>query len=156
SEHAFERLTRMDGRELRVVSHPPLIVPAEELWRGAYRKRFEGVVRRMFLQYRASLPNDLRALLEQYRVVDVARKAVGVGSVGTRCWIALLLGIDLKDPLFLQIKEAQASVLERFLGRSGYANHGQRVVAGQRLMQSSSDIFLGWGRVSLDDKERDY
>jgi uncharacterized protein (DUF2252 family) len=147
SEHAFERLTRMEGRELHLVAHPPLIVPSSELWKGVERKRFEDVVLSMFEHYRASLPNDRRALLGQYRFVDIARKAVGVGSVGTRCWIALLLGADVRDPLFLQIKQAQASVLERFVGRSVYTNHGQRVIAGQRLMQSSSDIFLGWGHL---------
>jgi uncharacterized protein (DUF2252 family) len=111
----------------------------------------------MFREYRASLPNYRRELLLQFRLVDFARKVVGVGSVGTRCWTALLLGIDNRDPLFLQIKEAQSSVLERFLGPSKYLNHGQRVVAGQRMMQSSSDTFLGWGRgVVITGASRDY
>jgi uncharacterized protein (DUF2252 family) len=157
SEHALERLTRPAGKDLRIVSNPPLVVPIDELFGPAERKRFEGAVRRMFRWYRASLPGYRRALLEQFRVVGLARKAVGVGSVGTRCWIVLLLGVDRRDPLFLQIKQAQASVLERFVGRSRYANHGQRVVAGQRLMQSSSDIFLGWGRIEgIDSAPRDY
>ncbi|HEX8794123.1 MAG TPA: DUF2252 domain-containing protein [Polyangiaceae bacterium] len=157
SEHAFERLTRVAGRTLRIVSSPPLVVPIDELFAPAQRKRFEEAVRGMFRWYRASLPGNRRALLEQYRVVDFARKAVGVGSVGTRCWIVLLMGVDRKDPLFLQIKQAQASVLEPYLGRSRYQNSGQRVVAGQRMMQSSSDIFLGWGRTSgIDGGSRDY
>ncbi len=96
--------------------------------------------------YRHTLQGDRRHLLEGYRYVDVARKVVGVGSVGTRCWIVLLLGRDEGDPLFLQVKEAGPSVLEPLLGKSGFANHGQRIVEGQRLMQASSDIFLGWIR----------
>jgi uncharacterized protein (DUF2252 family) len=100
----------------------------------------------MFLQsYTSSLADDRKYLLSQYRVVDVARKVVGVGSVGTRCWVIYLRGNHDEDPLFLQLKEAQASVLEPFVGESKYANHGQRVVAGQRLIQSAPDIFLGWG-----------
>jgi uncharacterized protein (DUF2252 family) len=107
--------------------------------------------------YRRSLVSDRRHLLGQFRVVDIARKVVGVGSVGTRVWIVLLLGRDDSDPLILQAKEAEASVIERFAGRSRYANRGQRVVAGQRLMQASSDIFLGWDRVlGLDDQPRDF
>jgi uncharacterized protein (DUF2252 family) len=157
AEHAFERLTHVSGSGLRLDSHPPVLVPMDELYGGAQRKRFEKAVRDMFREYRASLPNDRRALLEQYRLVDIARKVVGVGSVGTRCWVALLLGLDRYDPLFLQIKEAQASVLERYVGRSRYVNSGQRVVAGQRLLQSSSDIFLGWGRaLSIDGVSRHY
>jgi uncharacterized protein (DUF2252 family) len=157
AEHAFERLTHLAGNDRRLVSHPPVVVPMDELYGGAQRKKFEEAVRGMFREYRASLPNDLRALLEQFRLVDVARKVVGVGSVGTRCWVALLLGVDRNDPLFLQIKEAQPSVLERWVGRSRYASSGQRVVAGQRLIQSSSDIFLGWGRApSIEGVSRDY
>ena len=97
-------------------------------------------------------------MLERFRFVDAARKVVGVGSVGTRAWILLMLGRDGEDPLFLQAKEAQASVLEPFLGKSEFANHGQRVVEGQRLMQSASDIFLGWLHVSsaIDGVERDF
>src|SRR5262249_1654478 len=107
--------------------------------------------------YRRTLQPDRRRLIESYRLVDFARKVVGVGSVGTRCWIALLLGRDAKDPLFLQIKEAEASVLEPHAGRSGFANHGQRVVEGQRLLQASSDILLGWIRTAgVDGQERDF
>jgi uncharacterized protein (DUF2252 family) len=157
SEHAYERMTRRSDGLRRIVSHPPLIVPLDELLAPKERRRFEDVIRGMYRQYRASLPNHRRALLEQFRLIDFARKVVGVGSVGTRCWTALLLGVDANDPLFLQIKEAQASVLERYVGRSRYANKGQRVVAGQRLMQSTSDIFLGWGRATGGDLEpRDY
>jgi hypothetical protein len=104
------------------------------------------------------LESDRRHLLEQFRLVDVARKVVGVGSVGTRCWIALLLGRDDVDPLFLQVKEAQESVLERFVGKGAYTHQGERVVAGQRLTQAASDIFLGWvGGVSpIDGQARDF
>lgn len=157
SEHALQRLTRLEGNEVRMVSHPPLVVPIDELFAPAERKRVEESVRGMFRGYRASLPGNRRALLEQFHIVGLARKAVGVGSVGTRCWIALLLGVDESDALFLQIKQAEESALERFLGRSRYADHGQRVVAGQRLMQSASDIFLGWGRsTGMDAGARDY
>ena len=108
--------------------------------------------------YRRTLETDRRHLLEGFRFVDLARKVVGVGSVGTRAWIALFLGADDQDPLFLQIKEAQRSVLEGFVGKSEYNNCGQRVVAGQRLMQATSDIFLGWHHVNagIDGKERDF
>jgi hypothetical protein len=97
------------------------------------------------------LPDHRRVLFQQFRLVELARKVVGVGSVGTRCWIALFLGIDNNDPLFLQIKEADASVLEEFAGASEYQNHSQRVVAGQRLMQAEGDILLGWGQTSAID-----
>ncbi len=107
--------------------------------------------------YKASLPNDRRVLIERYRFVDIARKVVGVGSVGTRAWVVLLLGRDHDDPLLMQVKEAQASVLEPYLGASRYKNHGQRVVEGQRLMQASSDILLGWERATgFDGTSRDF
>src|SRR5262249_54019277 len=99
-----------------------------------------------------TLPIDRRRLVEQFRLADFARKVVGVGSVGTRAWIALLLGHDGTEPLFLQVKEAQPSVLEEFLRPSSFENHGKRVVVGQRLMQASSDIFLGWVRVDAGDE----
>jgi uncharacterized protein (DUF2252 family) len=157
SEQAFARLTRLVGGERRIASNPPLLVTLDALYATAARRRVQEVVWNMFRAYRASLPNDRRVLLEQYRLVELAHRVVGVGSVGTRCWIALLLGVDNNDPLILQIKQAQASVLERHLGRSRYPNHGQRVVAGQRLMQSASDIFLGWGRAAgIDRVPRDY
>jgi uncharacterized protein (DUF2252 family) len=108
--------------------------------------------------YRRTLTADRRRLLERFRYVHAARKVVGVGSVGARAWIVLMLGRDDGDPLFLQVKEAQASVLEPYLGKSEYENHGQRVVAGQRLMQATSDIFLGWlhATETLDGAERDF
>jgi uncharacterized protein (DUF2252 family) len=107
--------------------------------------------------YRHSLQPDRRHLLEGYQLVDFARKVVGVGSVGTRCWIALLLGKDTDDPLFLQIKEAEASVLEPYAGKSGFGSHGQRVVEGQRLLQAASDVLLGWTHTQgLDGVERDF
>jgi uncharacterized protein (DUF2252 family) len=107
--------------------------------------------------YRSSLVSDRKHLFDQYRFVHMARKVVGVGSVGTRAWILLFEGLDGGDPLFLQAKEAQSSVLEHFLGVSEYTNHGERVVSGQRLMQASSDIFLGWQRTNgLDGVDRDY
>ena len=111
----------------------------------------------MIRSYRATLPSDRRQLLERFRYVDAARKVVGVGSVGTRAWIMLMLGRDDADPLFLQFKEAQASVLEPFLGASEYEQHGQRVVEGQRLMQAASDIMLGWVRTRTSTaSSRDY
>ena len=115
-------------------------------------------MRKLIRGYRRTLETDRRHLLEQFRFVDLARKVVGVGSVGTRAWIALFLGTDEQDPLFLQVKEAQPSVLEQFVGKSEYSNCGQRVVAGQRLMQATSDIFLGWQHVApgLDGQERDF
>ena len=108
--------------------------------------------------YRLSLEQDRRRLLEQFQLTDFARKVVGVGSVGTRAWIALFFGRDGQDPLFLQLKEAEASVLEEYVGKSQFRNHGQRVVVGQRLMQATSDIFLGWIHVKagLDGVARDF
>ena len=139
----------VDG-ELRIVADPPLIVPIEDLVGARDRVRGSRDVRCVTLirSYRRTLAADQHHPLEEFHYVHAARKVVGVGSVGTRAWILLLLGRDDHDPLFLQAKEAQASVLERFLGKSQYHNHGQRVVAGQRLMQAASDIFLGWQRVN--------
>ena len=115
-------------------------------------------LRGLFREYRSSLAFDRRVLLEAFELRDFARKVVGVGSVGTRAWIALLTGREDADPLFLQIKEAQASVFEPYLGPSEFANHGERVVTGQRLMQAASDIFLGWVHVpaGLDGEPRDF
>jgi hypothetical protein len=110
-----------------------------------------------FANYTRTLQPDRRHLLDSYKLVDIARKVVGVGSVGTRCFIVLLLGRDENDPLFLQVKEAESSVLEPYVGKSDFSHHGQRVVEGQRLMQAASDIFLGWDRVpGVDGVERDY
>ncbi len=156
---AFEKLThRVDGN-IRIVSHPPLVVPVEELLpQTADRERIEKIFRDYVLAYGKTLQDDRRHLLEQFRYMHMARKVVGVGSVGTRAWIILLLGRDDNDPLFLQVKEAQASVLEPYAGKSRYADHGKRVVEGQRLMQAASDIFLGWERVSagLDGQPHDF
>jgi uncharacterized protein (DUF2252 family) len=152
------KLTRIvDGRP-RIISDPPLIVPAEELVpRQTDRKALLSMLADLLARYRRTLQGDRRFLFEQFEFADMARKVVGVGSVGTRCWIVLMLGRDDSDPLFLQVKEAAPSVLSRFVGASKYANQGQRVVAGQQLMQASSDIFLGWQRVpGMDGQSRDY
>ena len=153
------KLTRIvDGRP-RIISDPPLLVPIDELMpKEQERTAFWAQLAGLIAKYQRTLETDRRYLLEQYQVADIARKVVGVGSVGTRCWIILLHGRDESDPLFLQVKEAEASVLSRFVGASKYTNMGQRVVAGQRLMQASSDIFLGWQRIEdgLDGKRHDY
>jgi uncharacterized protein (DUF2252 family) len=153
------KLTQMvDGRP-RIIADPPLLVPIADLIPGqADRTGFESQLKDLIGKYRRTLETDRRFLLEQFEFADMARKVVGVGSVGTRCWIVLMLGRDDSDPLFLQVKEAEASVLSRFVGASKYTNQGQRVVAGQRLMQASSDIFLGWQRTEagLDGKPRDF
>ncbi len=159
SMQAFEKLTHLVDGEPRIISDPPLIVPIEELLpEHIEREAVEDELRNLIRSYRRTLETDRRNLLEQFRFVHLARKVVGVGSVGTRAWIALFLGIDEQDPLFLQIKEAQPSVLEQFVGKSEYKNSGRRVVAGQRLMQATTDIFLGWQHVSsgLDGQERDF
>ncbi len=155
SMRALNKLTRVvDGRR-QIISDPPLIVPVEDLFPDAdhHIEMFTDLIRK----YRQSLPTDRKHLLEQYKFSQMARKVVGVGSVGTRCWIILMHGPRQDDVLFLQAKEAEASVLERFTKKSQYGNHGARVVAGQRLMQASSDILLGWQRsVGLDGVSRDY
>ncbi len=161
SMQAFAKLTRMVDGEPRIVADPPLIVPVADLVDASVpREQLVQTMRELIRSYRGSLQNDRRVLLESYRFVDMARKVVGVGSVGTRAWIVLLMGIDGRDPLFLQAKEAQRSVLERFVGKSRYSNQGERVVRGQRLMQAVSDIFLGWQRATatdtLDDASRDF
>ena len=138
---AFKKLTRAVDGEPRIVSNPPLIVPVSELFTG--EEEIAGA-RLVVREYRRTLLGDRRHLLERYRLVDAARKVVGVGSVGTRAYILLFLGQDNNDPLFVQMKEAEASVLEPFLGKSAFRNHGQRVVEGQRLMQAASDTMLGW------------
>jgi len=158
SMQAYAKLTHEVDGQRRIVSMPPLIIPIEELVpEGSGRDDINGELHHLIRSYRRTLETDRRELLESYRYVHAARKVVGVGSVGTRAWILLLLGRDEQDPLLLQAKEAQESVLERFVGKSKYANSGQRVVAGQRLMQAVSDIFLGWQRVTgLDDAQRDF
>ena len=158
SMHAFSRLTHEVDGEPRIISDPPLIVPVEELFPHTTAEQMTEVVREFIRGYRRTLQTDRRTLLEQFRMVHFARKVVGVGSVGTRAWIALFLGLDGQDPLFMQVKEAQSSVLEEFAGKSNYSNHGERVVAGQHLMQASSDIFLGWRRMAnpVERIERDF
>jgi uncharacterized protein (DUF2252 family) len=157
SMEAFDKLTTDVGGERRIISEPPLIVPVEELLPADEATRFLATIHELIRSYRRTLQGDRKHLLEDFRFVHLARKVVGVGSVGTRAWIALLLGRDGQDPLFLQAKEAQASVLEPFVGKSRYANHGQRVVEGQRLMQAASDIFLGWNRLTgIDGVVRDF
>ncbi|GGQ89640.1 hypothetical protein Saso_40820 [Streptomyces asoensis] len=153
----FDKLTHeVDGRR-RITPDPPLITPLEDLLPNGRRGDLEKEIRRLIERYGQTLPSDRRYLLEQYRVADMARKVVGVGSVGTRCWIVLLLGKDDEDPLFLQAKEADESVLAPHVGASTYRTQGERVVAGQRLMQATSDIFLGWERVEgIDGRRRDF
>jgi uncharacterized protein (DUF2252 family) len=154
---ALAKLTELVDGEPRIADQSPLIVPLSALAGDDVDEMMDGL-RDLFREYRASLDHDRRVLLEGFRLRDFARKVVGVGSVGTRAWIALLTGRDDADPLFLQMKEAQASVLEPFLGASEFSNHGQRVVTGQRLMQAASDIFLGWLHVEagLDGQPRDF
>ena len=157
SMRALGKLTEMVDGEPRIVSDPPLIVPIEELVTGVDQADLDDFVRGAIRTYRRSLTADRRRLLERYRYVHAARKVVGVGSVGTRAWILLLLGRDGNDPLFLQLKEAQTSVLEPFLGKSAFGKHGQRVVEGQRLLQAAGDIMLGWIRITaLDGVSRDF
>jgi uncharacterized protein (DUF2252 family) len=154
---AQAKLTRSENGHVRLISEPPLIVPVEELAPDASPQRIEEELRAALASYRRSLSADHRRLLDRFEYAHAARKVVGVGSVGTRAWVVLLLGRDGDDPLFLQAKEAQASVLEPFLGKSAYAQHGRRVVEGQRLMQSASDILLGWARSDgLDGVDRDF
>jgi uncharacterized protein (DUF2252 family) len=157
SMRAFSKLTAEINGEPRIVGDPPLIVPIEDLvLPGTTREAVERSMRQLLRSYLRTLMHEHHPV-EEFRYVHMARKVVGVGSVGTRSWILLLVGRDDQDPLILQAKEAQASVLERFLGQSQYSNHGQRVVVGQRLMQAASDIFLGWQRVvDIDGQVRHY
>ena len=157
SIRAFDKLVSTVDGEMRITGDPPLIVGIRDLFSELDADGIEAAVRDIIRAYRRTLPGDRRRLLERFRYVDAARKVVGVGSVGTRAWIVLMLGRDESDPLFLQVKEAQPSVLEPFLGRSSFASCGQRVVEGQRLMQSASDIMLGWIRLTAPDGvERDF
>jgi hypothetical protein len=155
---AFSKLTQMVDGEPQIVGDPPLIERVEDVAGDMDPEVVVEGLHELIRRYRESLQSDRRILLEEFRLVDLARKVVGVGSVGTRAWIALMLGRDETDPLFLQFKEAQPSVLEDFTAKSGYANHGERVVAGQHLMQASSDIFLGWLRNEggFDGVSRDF
>ncbi len=154
---AFERLAHSVEGDPQIISDPPLIVRVADLLPQLRARELQEGMHEILRSYRESLAHDRRRLLERYRFADLARKVVGVGSVGTRAWVALMVGRDERDPLFLQCKEAQPSVLEPFLGRSEFDNHGRRVVEGQRLMQSSSDIMLGWLRTKgIDGVTRDF
>ncbi|MGD0747585.1 MAG: DUF2252 domain-containing protein [Acidimicrobiales bacterium] len=157
SLQAQEKLTEVVGGRRRIISDPPLIVPLAELSAEQEPDALLESLHQLVRSYRRTLQTDRRHLVEEFELIDVARKVVGVGSVGTRAWILLFQGRDGDDPLFLQAKEAEASVLEEFVGKSTYASHGERVVAGQHLMQAASDIFLGWQRVEgFDGVSRDY
>jgi uncharacterized protein (DUF2252 family) len=154
---AFAKLTEVVDGERRIISDPPLVVRIDDLVEPGEARDVKELAATLIRNYRRTLPEDRRGLIERFRYVDTARKVVGVGSVGTRAWIVLLLGRDNDDPLFLQAKEAQASVLEPYLGKSGFSSHGQRVVEGQKLMQAASDILLGWlTTIGLDGIERDF
>jgi uncharacterized protein (DUF2252 family) len=146
SLQALSKLAELVDGEYRIVNQPPIVVPMRDLAAtyGVSGDETDQILRDQFRAYRATLQDDRRRLLERFEIVDVARKVVGVGSVGTRAFIVLLQGRDAHDPLFLQVKEATASVLEQYLPKSRYAEAGERVVQGQRIMQAASDIFLGW------------
>jgi uncharacterized protein (DUF2252 family) len=158
SMQALEKLANVVDGHARIVAHPPLIDTIDVLFPDRDREDVMSEMRGLLRDYRASLVADRRHLLRRYRLVDMARKVVGVGSVGTRCWILLMEGVDGRDPLFLQAKEATDSVLTRFTGIKQRGQNGERVVLGQRLMQASSDIFLGWHRVNnlADGVQRDF
>jgi uncharacterized protein (DUF2252 family) len=155
SHQAFDKLCHFQEGEPRIISDPPLIVPVEVLLQELDDAAPSGRMQMLIDSYRDTLQPNRRHLLERYRVAHLARKVVGVGSVGTDAWIILLLD-DHDAPLLLQVKEAESSVLEQFTLASEFSNHGQRVVSGQRLMQAASDIFLGWERFSWGSEERDY
>jgi uncharacterized protein (DUF2252 family) len=157
SLRALERLTETVDGDLRFRSEPPLLVRGEDLLPSGDGRDVATVLADVLSAYRETLPADRQHLLDGYEFRQIARKVVGVGSVGTRAWVVMLTGADDSDPLFLQAKQAEASVLEPYAGASRYRNHGRRVVEGQRLMQAASDIFLGWCRATgLDGRERDF
>jgi uncharacterized protein (DUF2252 family) len=156
SMSALSKLTEVVDGHPRIVDQSPLVVPFDRIADEAQREDLVTLLHQILDKYRESLPEERRVLFDRFHLVDVAHKVVGVGSVGTRAWIALLLGDRGNEPLFLQFKEAQASVLEHGFRASRFRNHGRRVVVGQRLMQASSDVFLGWVRVQSDDGQRDY
>ena len=158
STKALAKLTTMIDGQRRIISDPPMIVPVEEVFADIQADAIYQLLHAVLGKYRRTLQSDRRHLLEQFTLVQVARKVVGVGSVGTRAWILLLDAADGVEPLFLQAKEAQPSVLAGYCGRSRYNNQGERVVAGQHLMQAQSDIFLGWTRVPnpVDGLDRDF
>jgi uncharacterized protein (DUF2252 family) len=146
AEHIFPKIAKVINGRTRIVDHPPLVYHPRE------SDIMQKHVIRMFHNYRETLPAERRVILDRYHILDVARKVVGVGSVGTRCAVALLMA-GPHDPMLLQFKEALPSVLEPYAGKSRYANHGDRVVTGQRMLQSASDVFLGWTR---DEEGRSY
>jgi uncharacterized protein (DUF2252 family) len=157
SLHALDKLSTVVDGQRRIVALPPVVVPVEDLVPGASADKLFQQMQELLQGYSRSLAPERRQLLAQFRLVHMARKVVGVGSVGTRSWVLLLLGRDDNDPLFLQAKEAEASVLEGYVGASEFAHHGERVVAGQRTMQASGDIFLGTRRVrGIDGQDRDF
>ncbi|MGO9188170.1 MAG: DUF2252 domain-containing protein [Streptosporangiaceae bacterium] len=158
STKALRKLTTVAEGRRRIISDLPMIVPVEEVFADVQADAIYEQIRGVLGKYRRSLQSDRRHLLEQFTLVQVARKVVGVGSVGTRAWVLLMDACDGVEPLFLQAKEAQPSVLAEYCGRSQYTNQGERVVAGQHLMQAESDIFLGWTRVPnpLDGVDRDF
>ena len=158
SMKAMGKLTAVVDGQRRIISDPPLIVPIEEIFADVQADTIYQLLHTVVGKYRRSLQSDRRHLLEQFAMTQVARKVVGVGSVGTRAWVVLMDAADGVEPLFLQAKEAQPSVLAQYSGRSQYANQGERVVAGQHLMQAQSDIFLGWTRVPnpVDGLDRDF
>jgi uncharacterized protein (DUF2252 family) len=154
---ALRKLTTAADGQRRIISDPPMIMPIEDVFADIQADAIYAEIRTVLGKYRRTLQSDRRHLLEQFTLVQVARKVVGVGSVGTRAWILLMDAGDGTEPLFLQAKEAQPSVLAEFCGHSQYANQGERVVAGQHLMQAESDIFLGWTRAAGPDKvDRDF
>jgi uncharacterized protein (DUF2252 family) len=157
SLQALSKLGELVDGKYRIVSQPPIVVPLRDLAAtyGLAPAEADRVVRDQFRAYRETLEDDRRELLERFQIVDAARKVVGVGSVGTRAFIVLLQGRDAADPLFLQVKEATASVLEPYVRRSRYRHHGERVVQGQRRMQAASDIYLGWTK-GLDVRRHFY
>jgi uncharacterized protein (DUF2252 family) len=154
----FSKLTTMVNGRPRILAEPPLVVPLADLVTDRVEAgELAAGMSVLLSRYRQTLQEDRRMLIRQFEFADMARKAVGVGSVGTRCWIILMMGRDRSDPLFLQVKEAEPSVLSQFAGASEFASQGQRVVAGQRLMQAASDIFLGWQRITgPDGGQRDF
>ena len=157
SMRALGKLTTVVDGQRRIISDPPLIEPVEEVFADAQAGAIYDLIREVMGKYQRTLQSDRKHLLEYFTLVQLARKVVGVGSVGTRAWIALMEGVDGTEPLFLQAKEAQPSVLAAWCGRSQYRNQGERVVAGQHLMQAESDIFLGWTHVvGPDGVDRDY
>jgi hypothetical protein len=154
---AFSKLTHVVDGKLRIISDPPSLMPLDELVPEDQAADLDERVLKILAAYRETLSNDRKVLFDSYEYVHAAMKVVGVGSVGTRAWIVLMVGRDIGDPLFLQLKEAQQSVLEPYVGASRYGKHGRRVVEGQKLTQAASDIFLGWTTAKgFDGVERDF